>query len=119
MPFFPNPKAHEMFDSGTAIDHKLEIAYQYHKEGVEKKGFDSLDNREQKLFPVLTGENLAKTKNQRKSVCKAGSGKLVPRKHSDKKKKRQATMVGGLPARKKTNLTGMPAKQAKVSNPTI
>ena len=31
---------------------------------------------------LLEGEDLKKTKNQRKSVCKAGSGKLVPRKRN-------------------------------------
>lgn len=34
---------------------------------------------------LLEEEDLTKTKNQRESVCKAGSGKLVPRKRSDKK----------------------------------
>lgn len=33
---------------------------------------------------LLEEEGLTKTKNQRESVCKAGEGKLVPRKRSDK-----------------------------------
>ena len=33
---------------------------------------------------LLEEEGLTKTKNQRELVCKAGEGKLVPRKRSDK-----------------------------------